>query len=71
MCERASTTKIRCNSKSERCRCHEEFWLTASNDLFFFEMESEICNFADDTTVYACDTSIEAVMIRLESDVQR
>ena len=34
-------------------------------------MESEICNFADDTTIYACDTSIEAVMIRLESDVYR
>jgi len=41
------------------------------NDLFFIEMESEICNFADDTTIYACDTSIEAVMIRLESDVYR
>ena len=38
------------------------------NDLFFIEMESEICNFADDTTVYAFDTSIEAVMIRLEND---
>ena len=34
-------------------------------------MESEICNFADDTTIYACDTSIEAVMIRLEGDVHR
>ena len=26
------------------------------NDLFFVEMESEICNFADDTTIYAFDT---------------
>ena len=34
-------------------------------------MESEICNFADDTTIYACDTSIEAVMTKLESDVYR
>ena len=34
------------------------------NDLFFIGMESEICNFADATTIYACDTSIEAVMIR-------
>ena len=41
------------------------------NDLFFIEMESEICNFADDTTIYACDTSIEAVMTRLEGDVYR
>ena len=41
------------------------------NDLFLIEMESEICNFADDTTIYACDTSIEAVMIRSEGDVLR
>jgi len=33
-------------------------------------MESEIFNFADDTTICACDTSIEAVMISLESDLQ-
>ena len=41
------------------------------NDLFCIEMEAEICNFADDTTIYACDTSIEAVMIRLEGDVYK
>ena len=40
-------------------------------DLFLIEMESDICNFADDTTIYACDTSIEAVIIRLESDLHR
>ena len=34
-------------------------------------MESDVCNFADDTTIYACDTSIEAVIIRLESDPHR
>ena len=33
------------------------------NDFFLIEMESGICNFADDTTIYACDTSIEAVII--------
>ena len=35
------------------------------------ELESEICNFADDTTIYACDTDVEAIMIRLEGDLQR
>ena len=40
-----------------------------TNDLFFIEIESEICSFADDTTIYACEISIEAVMIRLEGDV--
>ena len=34
------------------------------NDLFYVELESEICNFADDTTSYACDTDVDAVMIR-------
>ena len=34
------------------------------------EVESEICNFADDTTIYACGTDLEAVMIRLEGDLQ-
>ena len=41
------------------------------NDLFLIEMESDICNFADDTTIYACDTSVEAVIIRLETDLHR
>ena len=35
------------------------------------ELESEICNFADDTTIYACDTSVDVVIIKLEGDLQR
>ena len=38
------------------------------NYLVLIEMGSDICNFADDTTICACDTSIEAVITRLESD---
>ena len=34
-------------------------------------MESEICNFADDTTIYACDTSIDAVTMKLKDDLQK
>ena len=34
------------------------------------ELVSEICNFADDTTIYACNTDVEAVMISLEGDLQ-
>ena len=41
------------------------------NNLFLIEMESDMCNFADDTTIFACDTSIEEVIIRLESDLHR
>ena len=41
------------------------------NDLFFTDLESEICNFADDTTIYACDTSIDAVTIKLKDNLQK
>ena len=41
------------------------------NDLFLIEVESDIYNFTDDTTMYACDTSIETVIIILGSDLHR
>ena len=39
------------------------------NDLFFLNLESMICNFADDNTLYVCDTSFESVLQKLLSDV--
>ena len=38
------------------------------NDLFLFIEETEICNFADDNTLFACDISLENVIIRLNKD---
>ena len=38
------------------------------NDLFFILNEADMCNFADDTTVHACDENVEQVLIRLEHD---
>ena len=38
------------------------------NDLFMFVKDAQICNYADDTTIYACDTKIESVIKTLESD---
>ena len=32
------------------------------NDLFMFIKETEICNFADDNTIYACDKNIKSVI---------
>ena len=40
------------------------------NDLFIFIKETEICNFADDNTIYACDISIETVKNRLVTDIE-
>ena len=40
------------------------------NDLFYMELELEICSFADDATIYACNTCVEAAMIRLAGDIQ-
>ena len=38
------------------------------NDLFMFLEETEICNYADDTTLYACGPNIETVVTHLEND---
>ena len=41
------------------------------NNLFFTDLVSEICTFADDTTIYACDTSIDDVTMKLKNDLQK
>ena len=38
------------------------------NDLFFIIEESDVCNFADDTTLYACDQDLGLLLKRLEND---
>ena len=40
------------------------------NDLFYRDLESEICNFVDDTTIYSCESNIDSVIIKLERDLQ-
>ena len=35
------------------------------NDMFYIGLECEICNFADYTTIYACDRSIDTVIMKL------
>ena len=39
------------------------------NDLFMFVNDAQICNYADDTTIYACDSNIEGVIS--ESDARK
>ena len=39
------------------------------NDIFYFLQETKLCNFADDNTLYACDTTLEAVTIKLENEL--
>ena len=36
------------------------------NDMFFALNENDICNFADDTTQYVCDSSLKSVLEKLE-----
>ena len=38
------------------------------NDLFYVNEETDVCNFADDTTLHACDMELEIVIRRLEHD---
>ena len=39
------------------------------NDLFLIDLESEICNFADDNTIYARSNTLEEVIYNLENDL--
>ena len=38
------------------------------NDLFYLAESTEVCNFADDTTFFACNKDIKTVISRLEHD---
>ena len=38
------------------------------NDLFMFVKDTQICNYTDDTTIYACDNNIKSIIEKLESD---
>ena len=38
------------------------------NDLFWNNEETDVCNFADDTTLYACDMKLDTVLRKLEHD---
>ena len=40
------------------------------NDLFLFLHETEVCNFADDNTLYCCSDSLEVVVSSLEKDLK-
>ena len=39
------------------------------NDLLLTIQECDICNFAEDNTLYACDSNIENVFLRLNSEI--
>ena len=40
------------------------------NDLFFFITKSEVCNFADDNTLYSCNKNLEHVLSSLKYDLR-
>ena len=41
------------------------------NDIFFLLNETEICNYADDTTIYCSHQELQEVTIRLENDTAK
>ena len=41
------------------------------NDLFLMRLDSEICNFADDNTIYSCGLDLHEIVFNLESDLGR
>ena len=38
------------------------------NDLLLFIQNSDICNYADDTTIYTCNKNLDNIVYRLEND---
>ena len=38
------------------------------NDLMFFVPETEVCNFANDTTIYSCSPYFEEATLKLSND---
>ena len=38
------------------------------NDLFMFLEETEVCNYADDRTIYTCGSNVENLVVQLEND---
>ena len=40
------------------------------NDIFIIIEETNICNFADDNSIYACDTTLSKILKRLEHDIK-
>ena len=41
---------------------------TYLNDLFLLVESTEVCNFADDTTFFACEKGLNSLIKRLEHD---
>ena len=41
------------------------------NDMFMGLTDTEVCNYADDTTLYACNKSLQNVVNSLERDTQK
>ena len=39
------------------------------NDLIYFIQNTEICNFADNNTIYSCGTNLDGIIIDLETDL--
>ena len=41
------------------------------NDLLLFIKETDICNFADNTTLYACGKEVDTISLKLEIETNR
>ena len=39
------------------------------NGIFLLKLDSDLCSFADDTTLYACGCSLDEMVPRLENDL--
>ena len=49
---------------------HKDLFNIFINDLFFSITKSEVCNFADDNTLYSCNKNLEYVFSNLKYDLR-
>ena len=60
---------LRSNQVFHRGQYLDQFFNIFINDLLLAVKDSEVCNFADDTTIYTFGKDIEDVVLNLEEDL--
>ena len=53
----------------QRSLLHPLLFNTYLNDIFFLLLDVHICNFADDTSLFVCDETLESVLDKLEGNL--
>ena len=56
------------SNRWHKTKINKQFSSWHLNDFFYIAESTNVCNFADDTTFYACDRDVSSLVNRLEHD---